>query len=173
MCETVFVICLLQNCADAILQRGEICAVIVMLLLATAFNYGAYFDESPVRVPKISSNHLVAAYFLYAYRCGFEAVFIFGVPAKPIRICGERRSIRSDCCIITRDNVKSRSVLRRSPVRAPKKNRYHLVSVLFYCVKQYSLSVYCKIALMQFYTEKKYIQKIVHLKFDYLSQLLT
>lgn len=48
LCETVFVICLLQNCADAILQRGEICAVIVMLLLATAFNYGAYSDESPV-----------------------------------------------------------------------------------------------------------------------------
>ena len=35
----------------------------VMLLLATAFNYGAYSDESPVRVPKISSNRLVAAYF--------------------------------------------------------------------------------------------------------------
>lgn len=96
---------LLQNCADAILQRGGICEIIVMLLLATAFNYGAYSDESPVRAPKISSNHLVAAYFLYAYRCGLEAVFIFGVPTKPIRLCGERRSIRSDCCIITRDNV--------------------------------------------------------------------
>ena len=76
-----------------------------MLLLATAFNYGTYFDESPVRAPKISSNHLVAAYFLCAYRCGLEAVFIFGVPAKPIRLCGERRSIRSDCYIITCDNV--------------------------------------------------------------------
>ena len=54
---------LLQNCADAILQRGGICEVIVMLLLATAFNYGAYSDESPVQAPKISSNHLVAAYF--------------------------------------------------------------------------------------------------------------
>ena len=54
---------LLQNCADAILQRGGVYEVIVMLLLATAFNYGAYSDESPVLAPKISSNHLVAAYF--------------------------------------------------------------------------------------------------------------
>ena len=38
----------------------------VMLLLATAFNYGAYSDESPVRAPKVSSNHFVAAYFFGA-----------------------------------------------------------------------------------------------------------
>lgn len=60
---------LLQNCADAILQRGGICEIIVMLLLARAFNYGAYSDESPVRAPVTfyPSMYLFYLYFSFSF----------------------------------------------------------------------------------------------------------